>query len=156
MASGVLGYSDDSLYPYTAMWTPFVQTSIDSNDCVNQMALKYMIGGFRKTETKFISLECNANDNNVTFNDTILFNNKALQNSNLKNININYGKLIAFSFFLSNNSKYGNCIFIVTLTKKFNIYSMDNDNWMFNKNQKFTINEEYGLLGSRALLFDQS
>ena len=121
------------------------------------------MGGGNKDEASFVSLQCsihdnnktkNDNDRNVSFSKNILFNNKILTNVNLNKIQINSGSQIAFSFFISNNEKYGICIFIITTENRFNIYSLDNDNWILKYNKR--IDGNISFRSARALLFDQS
>ena len=155
----------------------------DYNDINNyNNCIPLILGGRNRNQTILTTMKCTINDINsiedVTFSqdlsnlilsNDITYNNKLnnLENINLNQIGINKGDC-TMSFYVSNHKEYGNLIIIINTTVSggtigYNIYSIDNDKYLFEKNaftnlfsNQDTENSFNTYNGARGLLFDQS
>ena len=170
----------------TAGYTPFVMKSINDNDFdslyINNLLqlkskrtpypilndynnhLPVMLGGCCSFQTWFTSFNCQKDDktkNNVNVKvdgcKISVLDKYYLHNSNLNIIGYKNATHIV-SFFIENHKKYGNCIVVIATAAyyMYNVYSIDNDKWMFYRTPNQTFDRIYIGKGARALLFDQS
>ena len=143
----------------------------DINNYNNHLPL--IISGYSEMQDNFTSMECNYtnnNDDNNNNNNAVVFKQrsinlihsnqtnkkndkyKKLKNNNISNIDIS-GDPYHESFLIENDINYGNCIIFISYARKYNVYSMDNDKWLLNKN--IDIIKEISS-DKHALLFNQS
>ena len=172
-------------YPFHTQYTPFVINSINNNDfnsinyesnCydASNVNLLCILGGNEINETSFKILNCNCNCNaksgcneyNTQFNDAfngslLAYKRKIFTKADLEYIGINCGKDI-MSFFIKDSKSDNYYILIINCDKDgdigdvgYNVYSINNDNWLYEKNQKDVFENKFDS-HARALLFDES
>ena len=150
-----------------------------NNDLINNDLL-CILGGSSQGETVFKQLNCVKNDdnkniNNMSFSNLTRINadadseTKKLSNCDLQHIGFNDGQDL-LSFYISDHSKYGNCIVVMkskdgndddleSTDNGYNVYSIDNDKWLFKKNfqsDMFDSDKYFDSQYARTLLLNDS